>query len=96
MFDAVQRVRVVELLGLAALLLAGVVGVALGTWSFLSVFAELPGLVVRNTGVVDEVSDGLVLVSGLLGLALAVVVMLGWLSVASVAYGRLKRLLGRD
>ncbi|MFC4407650.1 hypothetical protein [Haloarchaeobius iranensis] len=94
MFDAVERVRLVELVGLAAFLLAGVVGVALGTWSFLSVFVELPDLVVQHVGVVDEVSYPLVLVSGLVGLALAVVLMLGWLYVASTAYGWLKGLVG--
>ncbi|WP_440989513.1 hypothetical protein [Haloarchaeobius baliensis] len=94
MFDAIERVRAAELFGLAVFLLVGVVAVALGTWSFLSIFVELPDLVVQNTGVVDEVSFGLVLASGLVGLGLAVVVMLGWLYVASTAYGLLKTRLG--
>ena len=51
MFDAVERVQLVEVVGLAAFLLVGVVGVALGTWSFLSVFVELPD-------VGDEIAAG--------------------------------------
>lgn len=94
MFDAVERVQLVEVVGLAAFLLVGVVGVALGTWSFLSVFVELPDLVVQQVGGLDEVSYPLVLLSGLLGLVLAVVLMLGWLYVASAAYGWLKSLVG--
>ncbi|WP_256301178.1 hypothetical protein [Haloarchaeobius salinus] len=96
MFDVVERVRAAELFGLAVFLLVGVVAVALGTWSFLSIFVELPDLVVQNVGVVDEVSFGVVLASGLVGLGLAVVVMLGWLAVASTAYGWLKARLGRE
>ena len=94
MFDAVERVQLVEVVGLAAFLLVGVVGVALGTWSFLSVFVELPDLVVQQVGGLDEVSYPLVLLSGLLGLVLAVVLMLGWLYVASAAYGWLRSLVG--
>lgn len=94
MFDAVERVQLVEVVGLAAFLLVGVAGVALGTWSFLSVFVELPDLVVQQVGGLDEVSYPLVLLSGLLGLVLAVVLMLGWLYVASAAYGWLRSLVG--
>jgi uncharacterized membrane protein len=94
MFDAVERVRIVELVGLGAFLVAGVVTFALGTWSFLSVLDGLPVLVVQNTGAVDEVSFGLVFVSALLGLGFATVGMLGWLCVTSLAYGCVKALVG--
>ena len=96
MYDVIERVRAAELFGLAVFLLVGAVAVALGTWSFLSIFVELPDLVVQNMGVVNEVSFGLVLASGLVGLGLAVVVMLGWLYVASTAYGWVKTRLGRE
>lgn len=95
MVDAVERLRVAEPVGLAGFLLAGVVALALGTWSVLSVLVGLPDYLVRGAGVVDEVSFGLVLLRGLLGLALAVAVVLGWLYVASVGYGRLEAALGR-
>lgn len=95
MADAPGGVRIAELAGLAAFLLAAVVAVAIGAWSFLSVLVGLPDYLVRATDAVSGVSFGLVLASGLLGLVVSVVLMVGWLAVASMAYGRLKGLLGR-
>ncbi|WP_435347189.1 hypothetical protein [Haloarchaeobius sp. HRN-SO-5] len=92
MSDTEPKSVVLEVVGLAALLVSFAVAVAIGYASFTNVLLGLPAVAVRSVATVDEPSFPLVLGSGLLGALVAVAAMLCWLYVASAAYARLEGL----